>query len=181
MPRDSNREVLLQAAVTVASREGAAQLTLDAVAREAGVSKGGLLYHFASKDALLRALLLWELDGFEAALERRIRATPTSSAPGAFLQAYVALSLEALSVRVPVGLLAAYAFGADDLSEVSARLRRWQARACQALPDQAAALTLLLAADGAWLSALLGAPISPAQAQALLTQVNTLIGRGEAP
>src|SRR5947199_10858349 len=32
--------------------EGERAATIEAVAREAGVSKGGLLYHFASKDDL---------------------------------------------------------------------------------------------------------------------------------
>ena len=36
---------------------GARHLTLDAVASRAGVSKGGLLYHFPTKEALLRAML----------------------------------------------------------------------------------------------------------------------------
>jgi AcrR family transcriptional regulator len=36
---------------------GVSGLTLEAAAREAGVSKGGLLYHFASKEALLAAML----------------------------------------------------------------------------------------------------------------------------
>ena len=36
---------------------GVPGLTLEAAARGAGVSKGGLLYHFASKEALLAALL----------------------------------------------------------------------------------------------------------------------------
>ena len=38
-------------------RDGAAALTLDAVAAEAGVSKGGVLYHFGSKRALIDGLL----------------------------------------------------------------------------------------------------------------------------
>ena len=37
--------------------ESARAATLDATARAAGVSKGGLLYHFASKDALEAALI----------------------------------------------------------------------------------------------------------------------------
>ncbi len=48
---------LLDAAETIVRRAGVTALTLDATAREAGVSKGGLLYHFASKEALLTALL----------------------------------------------------------------------------------------------------------------------------
>ena len=48
---------LLDAASAVIRRDGAQALTLDAVAAEAGVSKGGLLYHFKSKRELLDALV----------------------------------------------------------------------------------------------------------------------------
>ena len=37
---------LLESAATIAGRDGIASLSLNAVAREAGVSKGGLLHHF---------------------------------------------------------------------------------------------------------------------------------------
>ena len=66
MPRPSRREQLLDAAIAVIRRDGARALTLDAVAAEAGVSKGGLLYHFASKRALIDGLLARWLDDFEA-------------------------------------------------------------------------------------------------------------------
>lgn len=51
-----DRNGLLDAAERVVSRDGAGQLTMDAVAAEAGVSKGGVLYAFPSKDALIDAL-----------------------------------------------------------------------------------------------------------------------------
>ena len=47
------RESILEAAIHVASRDGLLAMTLDNVAREAGVSKGGLIYHFASKEQIL--------------------------------------------------------------------------------------------------------------------------------
>ena len=43
------RQAILEAAERVVTEAGAAHLTLDAVAGKAGVSKGGLLYHFPSK------------------------------------------------------------------------------------------------------------------------------------
>jgi AcrR family transcriptional regulator len=55
--RSATRRRLLDAAVAVVRREGPRALTLDAVAAEAGVSKGGLLYHFATKDDLVDALI----------------------------------------------------------------------------------------------------------------------------
>jgi AcrR family transcriptional regulator len=48
------REEILDATEAVIGREGVAGLTLDAVAAECDVSKGGLLHHFPSKDALVR-------------------------------------------------------------------------------------------------------------------------------
>ena len=51
------RDRLLDAAEAVVVRQGIANLTLDAVAGEAGMSKGGLLHHFPSKDQLVEALV----------------------------------------------------------------------------------------------------------------------------
>lgn len=47
---------LLESAAMIAGRDGIAALSLNAVAREAGVSKGGLLHHFPNKQALIYAL-----------------------------------------------------------------------------------------------------------------------------
>lgn len=49
---------LLDAAEAVVARQGIASLTLDAVASEAHVSKGGLLHHFPTKDRLVQALVV---------------------------------------------------------------------------------------------------------------------------
>ncbi len=51
------RDALLNAAEAVVARQGVANLTFDAVAAEAGMSKGGLLHHFRSKDRLIEALV----------------------------------------------------------------------------------------------------------------------------
>jgi AcrR family transcriptional regulator len=62
--RTNARESLLLAACTLLVTHGSEKLTLDAVAQEAGVSKGGLLYHFPSKQALLEGVLSWLLESF---------------------------------------------------------------------------------------------------------------------
>lgn len=51
------RDVVLDAAESVILEQGIASLTLEAVANHAGVSKGGLLYHYPSKDKLVEALV----------------------------------------------------------------------------------------------------------------------------
>jgi AcrR family transcriptional regulator len=72
----SSRERLMAAAVQVALREGISAMTLDAVAKEAGVSKGGLLYHFASKDELLAAMLAHHADLCQKTIESRMASDP---------------------------------------------------------------------------------------------------------
>ena len=51
------RDALLDAAEAVVVQRGIASLTLEAVAAEAGSSKGGLLHHFPSKDRLIEAMV----------------------------------------------------------------------------------------------------------------------------
>lgn len=55
--RPSHRENILDAAETLVAEQGAARLTFDALVTQTGISKGGLLYHFANKDALVSAML----------------------------------------------------------------------------------------------------------------------------
>jgi len=51
------RTRILDAVERIVVARGVGGLTLEAAAREAGVSKGGLLYHFGSKEALLTGLI----------------------------------------------------------------------------------------------------------------------------
>lgn len=51
------REAVLDAFESLLIGEGERAATLDAVARLAGVSKGGLLYHFPNKEAMISVLL----------------------------------------------------------------------------------------------------------------------------
>ena len=46
MPRTSKRQLILESAAAIINEKGADYLTLDAVAQRAGISKGGLFYHF---------------------------------------------------------------------------------------------------------------------------------------
>ena len=54
---DITQRRLLDVAGELVTESGVMALTLDAVAKRAGVSKGGLLHHFPSKHALLMAMV----------------------------------------------------------------------------------------------------------------------------
>lgn len=72
------RTRVLDAAEAIVQARGVAGLTLEAAARDAGVSKGGLLYHFSSKEALLDAMLR----RLAAHIEQDYEATVAVQAPG---------------------------------------------------------------------------------------------------
>ena len=52
-PRSIDRDKVLDAAEGIVAAEGAAGLTFDAVARAAGITKGGVQYCFGTKDKLI--------------------------------------------------------------------------------------------------------------------------------
>ena len=54
---EKSRQLIIQAALSVIARDGANKLTIDAIAKEAGISKGGVLHHFRTKQAVLVALM----------------------------------------------------------------------------------------------------------------------------
>lgn len=56
-PRVINQDEILDAAEVVVQRDGAARLTLDAVAAQAGVSKGSVIYDYQSKHTLIKAII----------------------------------------------------------------------------------------------------------------------------
>lgn len=84
----SSRERIFEAAERVVTEVGAARLTLDAVAQAAGMSKGGLLYHFPSKEALLSALAQRHVRQLRGCIEHA-RAGLASDAPAGELKGCV--------------------------------------------------------------------------------------------
>jgi AcrR family transcriptional regulator len=83
----STRERILEGAMQVAIRDGILATTLDAVAREAGISKGGLIHHFRTKDELISAMLEHFPARVLRSLEERMAADPKPS--GRFVRALV--------------------------------------------------------------------------------------------
>lgn len=53
----SSQEQILDAAEAVVIERGVKEMTLEAVANRASLSKGGLLYHFPSKDAIVQGMV----------------------------------------------------------------------------------------------------------------------------
>jgi AcrR family transcriptional regulator len=154
---DETRQAILGAADRLVRTEGVARLTLEAVAQGAGVSKGGLLYHFPNKDALIAGMLDRLLEVFEADIERAA-AADGGPAAGRWLRAYVRASFALSDGDLAIGsaLLAAVATKPELIAPARRRFAAWQERVVADGLDPALATVLRLAADGQWFADLFG-------------------------
>ena len=108
--RKSSRERILDAAGELVSEMGSGRLTLDTVAERAGLSKGGLLYNFPTKDALLQAMIQRLVD--EVAAERealRAQAEPGRNLEASLCTAALLKLRQGRTKEVANGMLAASA------------------------------------------------------------------------
>ena len=85
--RGSSRQKLLDAAAELISRHGVQDLTLEGVAAAAGVTKGGLIYHFKTKDDLLGAVV--ERMTVQLDQRNRAKASQHGGTPRALLLALI--------------------------------------------------------------------------------------------
>ncbi|WP_208982605.1 TetR/AcrR family transcriptional regulator [Pannonibacter phragmitetus] len=120
--REATRERLIDAAVELVYAESARKLSLEAVAERAGVSKGGLLYHFKSKSELLRAMVERHMAMVSKSVSEAFEETLRDNKPNALMRAYliaVARDVCPLS-EPPAGMLAAIAEEPELLAPVKA-------------------------------------------------------------
>jgi AcrR family transcriptional regulator len=156
--QSTTKESLLNAAGEVVLRFGADALTLDAVAKEAGVSKGGLLYHFPNKEALLTGMVANLIAQFEQLLEIELTRQGDRTTKGAWLRAYIRAQdlFDRENAAIQSGLLAAVSKDSRLLQPLRDAYQKWQQDAfnCGIAPVKAG--IILLAMDGLSLNILLG-------------------------
>lgn len=172
---NQTRLLLLQAANRLIIQSGIQHLTLEAVAAAAGVSKGGLLYHYPSKEALIIGMLDFNLDQFERRLQAHL--LKGGSDPKSWLRAYVLATLEPDPDEfvISAGLMAAVGVNSELLNPMRERYRQWQVILDQTAQPSVANL-IRLTLDGWWISNLLGlAPITDAERERLQTTLLNLI------
>lgn len=95
--RQRSREEIAEAARRVLLRDGVSATTLDAIAREAGLTKAALYYYYPSKDALLFDLIFSLL---EAQATRVHDAVERTHGGGEALRALIGESVRAFTSRM---------------------------------------------------------------------------------
>jgi AcrR family transcriptional regulator len=154
----STRDQILLAASQLVMDEGVGQLTLDAAARMAGVSKGGLLYHFPNKDALVVGMIDRYLADFEEHVERMLASKAVPDGPAPWLRAFVVATFDDAGPEATVvsAFLAALVNSPDLLAGVRGRYAAWRARGIgEGTPVWVVDLALT-ATDGIWFEQIFG-------------------------
>ena len=149
MSRPEKLEELMKAAHNVVVRDGIARLTLELVAREAGVSKGAVLYYFPTKSDLIAAMMNSHLDGHDRELEALVAQEP-EGVPGRRLRALIRMSRcpDEVAGRGGAGMLAAVANDKALLAILRERVGGWLRDLDDDGLDPVHAQTIRLAIDG---------------------------------
>ena len=147
------REGLLEIAEGIVRSEGATGLTIDALARAAGISKGGVQYSFSTKDDLVRGLIERWTHQFDALLGE-IDGVP----PADLVRRYIAVmrtSQAAMNAKM-AGLMIAYIQNPQNVLETRQWYRSMFERLGGGASDAQAARVALLAVEGLFLLRITG-------------------------
>jgi AcrR family transcriptional regulator len=150
---------ILNAAQHVLQQHGVRGLTLDKVAKEAGVSKGGLIHHFPSKDDLLLAMLRCVSTLMTEQLDRLLLEEPDNGQKGRFLRAYMRCNLETIEQGIPsfiLNLLELASVKPDIFQSQREFFAQMQAKVENDGIDPVLATILAGASDSLWLQVLFG-------------------------
>ncbi len=173
---EETKAKLLEMGREIAIQEGGAQLTLDSVAERAGVSKGGVLYHFGSKRQLLEGLVHSFLDEFDRAVERELKKGART-----WLLAYIRASFpkkRAAQLRETNALFALLALEPELLSIAQERFQVWREKAESSGLDPVTAGLIRSAIDGLWYNEMFGLVMPSDQRRELLERLELMIEEG---
>lgn len=146
------RELIFEACSRILRREGLTNLTLEAVSDEAGLSKGGLLYHFPTKQLLIESLFEYHNDKFETRIEELV--LDEADEAGAWLRAYAKASIEQITDPDNASLYASLFAAEEKYASAHQLMRRkyvdWQERIEAGRLDPTWATLVRLTVDGLW-------------------------------
>lgn len=147
---NATRGRILDAFARILVEQGERAATLDAVAAAANVSKGGLLYHFGSKVALVDGLLD-RMVALALADVTVMRAAPEGAV------AYLIRTSAISDTPFDLDYLAATRLAEGPFPQARVALTRaheaWLAATCEAVGDPVLARAIVLVSDGLYLEA----------------------------
>jgi AcrR family transcriptional regulator len=172
-PSPSTRDRILDAFAQLLGEHGERAATLEAVAAAAGVSKGGLLYHFGSKDALIDGVL----ERLALLVERDV--TAIRSAPAGPVAHLIRTSM-ATGSALDAALVATSRLAQSSNSKARAALRAandaWYGLVLESTGDPVLSRAIMLISDGlAYGSAFLPGSMTPETAELTSSDIDELV------
>ncbi len=178
--RPSQRTALLEAALRLMRGAAGADITLDAVAREAGVTKPGLMYHFPSREALMLAIVDHAAASMEQAMAEHLGRPLADATPAERIRAYVEVAAQGADCRAEYAVYTEAAYRPSLAGPWLARMARWFDLPAGLDARARAALTVArLAADGLWAAEATGVfPPRAADREAVVALIHSLVTEG---
>lgn len=159
--KTSTRAQILDAAERVVSREGARRLTIDAVVQESGFSKGGVLYNYPSKQALIEAMVARLIADTRARHDAALKQAEAAGEDPVAAMVRSMLEHKETDRAVSMGLLAALAEQPDLITPIRAAIADMRDELLARSREPELAAIVMLAADGLHFSDILGLDILP--------------------
>ncbi|WP_172368922.1 TetR/AcrR family transcriptional regulator [Sporosarcina jiandibaonis] len=152
MEGTSRKIAILDAASKIVAEKGIFYLTLDAVAEEAGISKGGLLYHYRSKEVLVEKMVEHLASNYKSKIDSH--AAEDSEEKGKRTRAYLDVTFKNTykNKDMHAGLLAAKAINPTLLNPIHEVYTEWQHDIENDGLDPIMTTIIRLATDGIWLA-----------------------------
>ncbi|MDI9929679.1 TetR/AcrR family transcriptional regulator [Rhodococcus sp. IEGM 1354] len=172
MVRDSKRTQILDAAARVVERGGVGDMTFESVAEESGLTKGGILYHFHSREEMLRGIHQHLADTWEADLIAVAGGAWDTLTPTERLIAYIDVTTHG-TTRTELLLMLEGSTDPQLATAWNDVLTRWAPpiNADDALAEPAMVMARL-AADGLWMyEALSESPLSPSARRSIADHI----------
>ncbi len=151
----ATRDKILSAAAKVVLSQGASRMTLEAVAKEAGVSKGGLLYHFPSKEDLIGGMIEHMVQGLTERIRKAYEEDDFGTNQGRWLRALTKANFQSKDLELGAGLTAAVLLQPDLLEANRKAYESRQTLIEQDGVDIVWTNIIRLVGDGIWFSELL--------------------------
>ncbi len=156
------RRALLDEAARITLEQGLSKVTFQAVADAVGVTKGGVMHHFATKDALILEVFYDAMAKFEAEVNAAMAKDPVSygSFTRAYIDATISLGEKGQAEFNSQATLYVLMLGDRMLRERWAEWSNEQLKKYAATDNSEMLCMVRLVADGIWLSDFSGIDIS---------------------
>ncbi len=156
------RRALLDQAARITLEQGLSKVTFQAVADAVGVTKGGVMHHFTTKNALILEVFHDAMAKFEAEVNQAMTKDPVryGSFTRAYIDATISLGEKGQEEFDNQATLYVLMLGDSELRELWAEWANEQLKKHKATDNTETLCMVRLVADGIWLSDFSGINIS---------------------